>query len=188
MYRSVLLLQTRWEDYGEIQQKLDLVKVVFLRHVESRWLSLLPAVERVKAQFPALLEYFKKLPETDRKIKKWEIQKDNDLFDISRDSCSDVFSWVFKACLWPISSDMSSRRTFNPFFASSFAASIEASDVQILEAEWTSGEDCKWTAEDGLKKDETPIERWWTRNWYKNQKNYKCPKVSRKAEAMLSWY
>ena len=29
----------------------------------------MPAVERVNAQFPALLEYFKKLPETDKKIK-----------------------------------------------------------------------------------------------------------------------
>ena len=29
----------------------------------------MPAVERVKAQFPALLEYFKKLPETDKKVK-----------------------------------------------------------------------------------------------------------------------
>ena len=37
--------------------------------MESRWLSLLPAVERVKGHFPALLEYFKKLPETDKKIK-----------------------------------------------------------------------------------------------------------------------
>ena len=37
--------------------------------MESRWLSLLPAVERVKEQFPALLEYFNKLPEVDKKIK-----------------------------------------------------------------------------------------------------------------------
>ena len=39
-----------------------------MRHVESRLLSLLPAAERVKDQFPALLEY-KKLPEADKKIK-----------------------------------------------------------------------------------------------------------------------
>ena len=50
-------------------KKLDLDEVVFLRHVESRSLSLLPAVERVKAQFPGLLSYFKGLPETDKKIK-----------------------------------------------------------------------------------------------------------------------
>ena len=42
---------------------------MFLRHVESRWLSLLPAAERVKDQFPTILEYFKKLPEADKKIK-----------------------------------------------------------------------------------------------------------------------
>ena len=72
MNRSVYFLELspcRQENYGGIQQKLDLDEVVFLRHVESRWLSLLPAVERVKAQFPALLEYFKKLPESDKKIK-----------------------------------------------------------------------------------------------------------------------
>ena len=61
--------------------------------------------------------------------------KDNDLFDISRDSFSDEFCGVFKACLRPISADMSSRRTFNPCFASSYTAFIKASDVQILEAE-----------------------------------------------------
>ena len=71
---------------------------------------------------------------------KWEIQKDNDFFDISRDSCSNVFSWVFKASLWSISAGISSRRSFNPCFASSYAASIEASDVQILEAELNLGE------------------------------------------------
>ena len=92
------------------------------------------------------------------KIKTNEIQKDNDLFDIPRDSCSDVFSWVLKASLWPISPGISSRRTFNPCFASSSAVLIEASDVQILEAEWNSGEDCKCTAEGGLKKGWTPIE------------------------------
>ena len=58
----------RKKDYLAIQQKLDLDEIVFLRHVESRWLSLLPAVERVKSQLPALLEYFKKLPDTDKKI------------------------------------------------------------------------------------------------------------------------
>ena len=42
---------------------------MFLGHEESRWLSLLPGAERVNDQFPALLEYFKKLPEADKKIK-----------------------------------------------------------------------------------------------------------------------
>ena len=52
------LAASRREDYLAIQQKLDLEEIVFLRHVESRWLSFLPAVERVKSQLPALLEYF----------------------------------------------------------------------------------------------------------------------------------
>ena len=63
------LSAARREDFLKIQQKLDLDEVVFLRHVESRWLSLLPAAERVKDQFPAPLEYFKRLPEADRKIR-----------------------------------------------------------------------------------------------------------------------
>ena len=36
---------------------------------------MLPAVERVKGQFPVLLEYFKKLPDTDKKIKSNERYK-----------------------------------------------------------------------------------------------------------------
>ena len=60
----------RREDYADIQQKLDHDEVAFLHHVESRWLSLLPAVERVKKQFPAGLEYFCKLPDSDKNITK----------------------------------------------------------------------------------------------------------------------
>ena len=69
------LSASRREDYLAIQQKLDLDEIVFNRHVESRWLSLLPAVEKVKSQLPALLEYFKKLPDTDKKIKSNERYK-----------------------------------------------------------------------------------------------------------------
>ena len=66
------LSAARREDFLKIQQKLDMDEVVFLRHVESRWLSQLPAAERVKDQFPSLLEYFKQLPEADKKIKENE--------------------------------------------------------------------------------------------------------------------
>ena len=94
------LSASRREDYLAIQQKLDLDEKVFLRHVESRWLSLLPAVERVKGQYPALLEYFKKLPDTDKKIKSnREIQEDNGLTDSPRDNSSVVFPPVSKAYL-----------------------------------------------------------------------------------------
>ena len=56
-------------DFLKIQQKLDLDEVVFLRHVESRWLSPLPGAERVNDQFPALLEYFKSYQKQTRRSK-----------------------------------------------------------------------------------------------------------------------
>ena len=62
--------ESRREDYAAIQQKLDLDEVVFLHHVESRWLSLLPAIERVRNQLPALLDYFKMLTDSDKNIAK----------------------------------------------------------------------------------------------------------------------
>ena len=34
------------------------------------WLSLLPAIERVRNQFPILLDYFKKLLDSDKNIAK----------------------------------------------------------------------------------------------------------------------
>lgn len=69
------LSASRREDYLAIQQKLDLDEIVFNRHVESRWLSLLPAIEKVKSQMPALQEYFKKLPDADKKVKSNERYK-----------------------------------------------------------------------------------------------------------------
>ena len=152
------LTPCRWEDYGEIQPKLDLDGVAFLRHVESGWPSLLPAVERVKGQFQALLEYFKKLPETDKKIKINERYKKIMTFFKSPET---VVRMCFLESSKPVfdqSPDISSRRTFNLCFVSKYAASVEAGHVQILEAEWNSGEDCKWTAEVGLKKR-------WNSNW-----------------------
>ena len=59
----------RREDLAEIQYKIGLDEVAFIRHGESRWLCLLPAVERVKDQLPALRKYFSKLAENDPKIK-----------------------------------------------------------------------------------------------------------------------
>ena len=53
------------------------------------WLSLLPAAERVKDQYPALLEYFKKLLEGDKKIK-GKVQEDYEFFNMSSDNGSAV--------------------------------------------------------------------------------------------------
>lgn len=56
----------REEDYAHIQEELNLEELKFLRHVESRWLSLVPAVQRILNQFDAIVKYFKDfLPKTD---------------------------------------------------------------------------------------------------------------------------
>ena len=70
LFNFFKLSASRREDYTVIQQKLDLDEVVFLHHVEFRWLSLLPAIERVRNQFPALLDCFKKLPDSEKNIAK----------------------------------------------------------------------------------------------------------------------
>ena len=81
----------RGEDYGEIQQKLDLHEVVFVRHLESRWQSLLPAVEMVKGSVSSFAIILQEIASNRQEDKEMRDTKDNDLFDISRDSCSDVF-------------------------------------------------------------------------------------------------
>ena len=48
----------RREDFEAVQQELGLAQHTFLKHVESRWLSLLPAVVRALEQFQALEKYF----------------------------------------------------------------------------------------------------------------------------------
>ena len=70
LFNFFRLSASRREDHVTIQQKLDLDEVVFLCHVESRWLSLLPATERVRNHFPALLDYFKKLQDSEKNIAK----------------------------------------------------------------------------------------------------------------------
>ena len=55
---------SRREDYADVQQKLNLDEFVFLWHVQ------IPAIERVRKQFPALKEYFRKLPDSDKNIAK----------------------------------------------------------------------------------------------------------------------
>ena len=70
LFNFFKLSASKREDYAAIKQKLDLDEVVFLHHVESRWLSLLPTIERVRNQFPVLQDYFKKLPDSDKNIAK----------------------------------------------------------------------------------------------------------------------
>ena len=70
IYYFPKLSPPRREDYADVQQKLNLDEFVFLWHVQSQWLSLIPAIERVRKQFPALKEYFRKLPDSDKNIAK----------------------------------------------------------------------------------------------------------------------
>ena len=69
-YYFFKLLPPRREDYADVQQKLNLDEFNFLWHVQSQWLSLIPEIERVRKQFPALKEYFRKLPDSDKNIVK----------------------------------------------------------------------------------------------------------------------
>lgn len=45
-------------DMKQVQKKLGLPVLEFLRHVNSRWLTLLPGLERLLNQFEALQEFF----------------------------------------------------------------------------------------------------------------------------------
>ena len=48
----------RKEDFSIVQTRLGLDDEVILKHVECRWLTLIPAVCRVIAQWTPLKEYF----------------------------------------------------------------------------------------------------------------------------------
>lgn len=48
----------RKEDYFDTQMGLDLTAEVFIRHVQSRWLTLLPALTRILNKMEAVTKYF----------------------------------------------------------------------------------------------------------------------------------
>lgn len=53
------------EDFLEVETSLGFDEELFIRHVQTRWLSLLPALERVVKNWEPLVKYFlTKLPET----------------------------------------------------------------------------------------------------------------------------
>jgi hypothetical protein len=60
IYQWFKLSAARREDYKEIQKILDIPEHTFLRYVQCRWLSLLPALQRVLEQWDGLTEYFLK--------------------------------------------------------------------------------------------------------------------------------
>ena len=48
----------RREDFEKVQEKLEIKKHIFLRHVPSRWLTIEDVTKRLLEQYPALREYF----------------------------------------------------------------------------------------------------------------------------------
>ena len=52
------LSPARKEDYKNVQKQLGIPTHAFLKHVDSRWLSLKPALERIIEQWPGLIQYF----------------------------------------------------------------------------------------------------------------------------------
>ena len=72
----------------------------FLQHVQSWWLSLIPAIERVRKQFPALKEYFRKLLGSDKNIAK--NARYNDFANIPRDYGATLFLGVCETNLWQV--------------------------------------------------------------------------------------
>ncbi|XP_050044186.2 uncharacterized protein [Dermacentor andersoni] len=54
---------TRHADIKDLQQKLGLPQLEFLRHVSSRWLTLLPSIQRVLKLYDALKSFFSKAAE-----------------------------------------------------------------------------------------------------------------------------
>ena len=52
----------RWEDLLQIEENLGLDELIVLHHVQSCWLSLVPAVERVLQIQGALKKLFQDLP------------------------------------------------------------------------------------------------------------------------------
>lgn len=58
----------RREDYSTIQSSLQLEEHAFFKHVDCRWLSLLPVVDRLLEQYDGLKTYFMDLPKKDSKV------------------------------------------------------------------------------------------------------------------------
>ena len=68
IYTWFKLSAARREDYELVQEELGLPKHKFLKHVDSRWLTLQPALERICKQLSALKKYFSKAAETNSAV------------------------------------------------------------------------------------------------------------------------
>ena len=63
----------RQDDFAKVQEEVGFTEQMFIRHIQCRWLTLIPAVFRVYNNCDALVQYFlNELPKT----KSWkQIQK-----------------------------------------------------------------------------------------------------------------
>ena len=69
LYYFITKSPARRADLLEIEETLGLSDLVLLHHVQSRWLSLVPAIQRVMSMKTALLKLFvDQLPKNDKNI------------------------------------------------------------------------------------------------------------------------
>ena len=72
----------RRDDFAKVQEKVGFLEQMFTRHIQCRWLTLIPAVARVAQNWDALVQYFlTELPMS----KPWkQIQKNEKYIRIAR--------------------------------------------------------------------------------------------------------
>jgi len=69
------------EDFAKTVEDLEMEVNTFLRHVQCRWLTLLPCLQRLKDNWPAICQYFlKDLPQESQKNHTSKHLKENDRY------------------------------------------------------------------------------------------------------------
>ena len=48
----------RQDDFAKVQEDVGFTEQMFIRHIQCRWLTLIPAVSRVYNSYDALVQYF----------------------------------------------------------------------------------------------------------------------------------
>ncbi|KAJ8871336.1 hypothetical protein PR048_027653 [Dryococelus australis] len=60
LFKFLHRFQARKEDFANIQVELGIEQQTMLRFVNNRWLSMVPAIARIREQWSTLREYFLK--------------------------------------------------------------------------------------------------------------------------------
>lgn len=67
----------RRDDFAKVQEEVGFTEEMFIRHIQCRWLTLIPAVDRVVKNWEALVQYFlTELP----KSKSWKLIEKNEKY------------------------------------------------------------------------------------------------------------